>query len=211
MPKPAGDSAETLRHQIAVNAARLIAQDGLDYGSAKRKAAHDILGKRRIPADLLPANEAVEDEVRVYQDLFQSHVQPRRLAELRGLAVELMRFFAKFQPYLTGAVLTGSAGAYSDVHLEVYVDSAKDVELTLLNCGICFEVHPADRSDREVEERLSFEWRGSDRSRRETVHMTIFLRDALRGALAGQRSRARADLAAVEYLLAHADEAEEEK
>ena len=38
------NDAELLRSEIAAAAARMIAEDGADYGSAKRKAAKLILG-----------------------------------------------------------------------------------------------------------------------------------------------------------------------
>ena len=58
-------------------AARLVVDDGLEYGAAKRKAARDLerRGGRRSE---LPSNEAVEDEVREYLALFQADTQPGR-------------------------------------------------------------------------------------------------------------------------------------
>ena len=46
--------AELLRNEIAIAAARMIAEDGADYATAKRKAARQILGDARINGDVLP-------------------------------------------------------------------------------------------------------------------------------------------------------------
>ena len=47
---------ELIRAEIAALAARLIAEDGTDYGTAKRKAARQILGNARINGNVLPDN-----------------------------------------------------------------------------------------------------------------------------------------------------------
>src|SRR3569623_2270495 len=124
---------ESLRAEIAAAAARMIAEDGADYGTAKRKAANQILGNRRIRSDMLPDNAQIEEEVRVYNDLFFSETQPARLLMLRRLAVELMENLDQFNPNLTGAVANGTAGEHSDIHLQLFSDNPKDVALHLLN------------------------------------------------------------------------------
>jgi hypothetical protein len=48
----------------------MIAQDGADYGTAKAKAARQVLGVDRPAPNYLPDNIQVEDEVRRYQALF---------------------------------------------------------------------------------------------------------------------------------------------
>lgn len=54
-----------LREEIAQAAARMIAEDGTDYATAKRKAARQLLGDVRVAGEWLPDNEAVEAEVRL--------------------------------------------------------------------------------------------------------------------------------------------------
>lgn len=53
-------------------AARLIAEEGLDYASAKRKAARQVVGQARVAGEWLPDNDQIEEEIREYQALFQS-------------------------------------------------------------------------------------------------------------------------------------------
>lgn len=122
------------REQIAQLAARLIAQDGMDdYGAAKRKAARQLgVAESRE----LPANEEVEAALRAYRDLYQSDEHPRVLRRLRQVALSVMRMLEPFDPYITGSVLTGTAGSHSDINLELFVDSVKDVEMFLMARGI---------------------------------------------------------------------------
>ena len=50
----------------------------------------------------------------------------------------MMELLARFDPYLSGAVLSGSAGKYSDIDLLLFTDSMKDVEMFLINSGIAY-------------------------------------------------------------------------
>lgn len=190
---------ELLRAEIAAAAARLIAEDGLDYNSAKRKAARQILGNNKVRGDILPDNAQIEEEVRVHNALFFGDSQPARLLHLRKLAATLMQDLAEYKPYLTGAVLNGTAGEHSDIHLHLFVDSPKDVEIYLLNKGVQFEVseiaHAISRND--PIETLSFMWR------REGVHLTLYPIDDLRRLKTGRDGRPveRANIEALAILL----------
>jgi hypothetical protein len=117
-----GRSDET-RRRIAAEAARLISEDGIrDYHAAKRKAA-ERLGVHVDTA--LPKNAEIEDALREYQRLFDAQDQPRRLRDLRESAREALRFFARFEPRLVGAVLDGSADRHSSVCLHVFSENAE--------------------------------------------------------------------------------------
>ncbi len=129
---------DDLRAELAAAAARLIAEDGLDYATAKQKSAHAILGEAPAPRGGLPDNAQIEMELRRYLATFI----PRHgalLAALRQLALQLMRRLERFRPHVVGAVLNGTATEHSDIHLQVFVDSAKDVEMFLLEQGVEFE------------------------------------------------------------------------
>ena len=76
--------ASTHSAAIAVAAARLIVEEGLEYGAAKRRAARDLGVNARNGE--LPGNDEIEDEVRSYLDLFHGDTQPSELAELRRIA-----------------------------------------------------------------------------------------------------------------------------
>ncbi|CAG2130192.1 hypothetical protein LMG31506_00766 [Cupriavidus yeoncheonensis] len=215
-----------LREEIAQAAARMIAEDGADYATAKRKAARQLLGDQRVAGEWLPDNEMIEAEVRAYQALFHSDTQPRILALLRRLAILAMEDLAGFRPYLVGAVLNGTATEHSDIYLQCFCDSAKDATLHLLNAGVGFETsesrHFAGRGEVET---LSFLWKGQWPDRREArllagevraalgtpvgIHIALYDADDERGAARTDASgrAARADLQAVRALLGDADAA----
>ncbi len=187
--------AELLRAEIAAAAARMIAEDGADYGTAKRKAARLILGNQRIRGDILPDNTQIEDQVREYQALFFGEEQVQRVQHLRQLALELMDNLAEFNPWLTGAVLNGTATEHSDIHLQLFAESSKDVAVFLLNAGIDYEVTESShfRDPNRAVETLSFMWK------KEGVHLTLYDLDDLRGA--GRKNPERADMNTVRALL----------
>jgi hypothetical protein len=174
------DDLQQLRAQIAVAAARMVAQDGADYGTAKRKAARQVLGLDAPAANLLPDNTEIEDEVRKYQALFQGPAQAARLAELRARALEVMDALAEFRPYLTGAVMNGTAGEHDDIHLQLFAESAKEVELFLLNRNVNIEISETPHfkgARHDPVETVSFLWH------KEAVHAELYELNDLRGAL----------------------------
>ena len=129
--------ASEQRRRIAVEAARLIAEEGLrDYRQAKLKAASRLGISDEVS---LPKNGEIEEALREHQRLFRAHEQPRRLHELRESAVEAMRFFARFEPRLVGPVLEGTADEHSAVCLHLHDDHAEAVSLFLREHGIPHE------------------------------------------------------------------------
>jgi hypothetical protein len=108
-----------------------MAEDGIgDFAIAKRKAARQA----GVPDSRhLPTNEEVEQALRSYQSLYQEEEHRARLRFLRAEALRAMRELSRFNPYLVGAVLSGSAGRYSDIDLQLFTDNVKEVELYLLH------------------------------------------------------------------------------
>lgn len=133
MPRDNGNNRQ-MRERIAHLAARLMAVDGIDdYALAKRKAARQAGAP---DTRNLPNNDEVEHALRAYQQLYQADEQRDRLRHLRQQARVMMELLSRFDPYLSGAVLSGSAGKYSDIDLLLFTDSMKDVEMFLINSGI---------------------------------------------------------------------------
>jgi hypothetical protein len=201
---------QQLRTQIAVAAARLVAQDGADYGTARRKAAAQVLGVDRPAPNLLPDNLEIEDEVRKYQALFQGPVQAARLHALRSAALAVMDELAEFRPYLTGAVLNGTAGAHDDIHLQLFAESAKEVELFLLNRNVNIELSETPHfkgARHDPVETVSFLWH------KEAVHAELYDLNDLRGALkprAGGRLQ-RVDAAGLRALMTSDESLEQDE
>ena len=150
MGKPRSRRESNLRLQIAHLAARLMAEDGgLDYGSAKTKAARQA---GLADTHLLPDNREIEAALREYQQLYQDEDHPQQLRRLREVAVKVMRDFADFRPVLVGSVLSGTAGKHSDVNLQLFTDDHKALTIFLLNRRYRFEegtrrMRRGDRTD----------------------------------------------------------------
>ena len=129
-----------MREQLAHRAARIMAEDGIgDFALAKRKAARQA----GVPDTRhLPTNEEVEQALRSYQSLYQGAEHRARLRFLRAEAVGSCVEFSRYSPHLVGSVLSGSAGRYSDIDLQLFTDAVKDVELYLLDRRL--EYRPGD-------------------------------------------------------------------
>ncbi|HEY2925556.1 hypothetical protein [Piscinibacter sp.] len=195
--------ASALGTEIAAAAARLVVEEGMEYGPAKRRAAR-LLGRMRR-ADL-PGNDEVEDEVRAYLALFCADTQPAELVALREVAAEWMARLADFRPHLTGAVWRGTATRLNSVHLQLYCDDPKAAEIALIDRRIAYEVGslPGPRGD--PVDVLSVASPSHALGETVTVHLSVLDHDDLRGALKpdGRGRSQRGDLAAVRALLAGA-------
>jgi hypothetical protein len=190
----------TLTAEIAAAAARLIVEEGLEYGPAKRRAARDFrVGRRAVE---LPDNKAVEDEVRSYIDLFHADSQPAELAALRAIAASWMERLAPFRPYLAGAVWRGTATRRSSIHLDLYCDDSKSAELALIDTRVDYEVSSADGPRRGAIDVLNVFERSAELGGVVHLAFSVLDYDDLRGALRGDgRGRAqRGDLAALRTL-----------
>ncbi|MGE8288648.1 MAG: hypothetical protein ACN6RG_11850 [Stenotrophomonas sp.] len=114
------------RQRIAQEAARLIAESGIqDFEHARRKAA-SRLGIHEEA--LWPRLADVEQALREHQRLFASTTQPGALRQRRASALQAMQFLQAFQPRLAGPVLTGLAGDSSPVILHLHCDDAEAVQ-----------------------------------------------------------------------------------
>jgi hypothetical protein len=175
-------SRHSLTAEIAATAARLVVEDGLEYGPAKQRALK-LLGKRGLPSGELPGNDLLEAEVRAYLDLFCADTQPSELAALRAVALLWMERLAPFRPHLTGAVWRGTATRLNDVHLQLYCDDSKSAEIALLDAGVKYEVGSIRGPRGEPVDVLSLAERSAALGERVTVHLSILDHDDLRGAL----------------------------
>ena len=133
------------RASIANAAARLMAEDGItDFHLAKKKAARQLGLPEHVA---FPDNAEVEAELRAYRSLYQGEEHAELLRAMRQSALELLQLLAPFNPYLTGSVLDGTAGEHSRIDILLFADSAKEVEIFLLNRGIDVE-HAEARNER---------------------------------------------------------------
>lgn len=130
-----------LKLELAQLAARHIAEEGLSYGQAKRKAAKQSGIAESSAA--MPDNPTIEAALREYQAQFQADTQPQELRRLRKLALQWMSELARLQglevacqTLAVGAVVNGTANEHSAVHLQIFTDEDKYLEMGLLNAGI---------------------------------------------------------------------------
>jgi len=136
MSKDPANRRNLMREQLAYQAARLMAEDGInDFAYAKRKAARQM---GATDTRHLPSNQEIEDALHSYRALYQHDSHPEILRQLRREALAAMRLLEPFQPYLTGSVLSGTAGEQSDINIMLFSDDAKAVLLFLLQHNIEF-------------------------------------------------------------------------
>jgi hypothetical protein len=189
-----------MKSEIAATAARMVVEEGLEYGPAKRRAVKQLGLNARSP---LPDNDAIEDSVRDYLALFCADTQPEELAALRALALTWMERLAQFRPYLGGAVWHGTATRLSDIYIQLFCDDPKSAELALIENGVAYEARTVTGFNGEPVEALSLSSMSRELGEAIGVHLMIYDHDDVRGALrpdAKGRSP-RGDSAAVRALL----------
>lgn len=190
------------RHMVAQLAARMMMEDGIsDFAFAKKKAGRQLgIGENST----LPTNAEVEDEIRLYNQLY-SDDQPESLRQLRQDARLTMQMLARFNPHLTGAVLDGTAGKHAETHIHLFADSAKEVEIFLLNQQIPYQTQErAYRvSDKRSQDRLKvpvFVLEGPNGRIKLSIFEYQDIRQSPRSASNGS-AMDRIDLAGLEALL----------
>jgi hypothetical protein len=188
-----------MRARIAAAAARIMAEDGVDdFALAKRKAARQL---GAADSEAMPANDEIEAELRAYRALYEPEEHASRTDELRRVALDAMRALERFNPYLTGPVLKGTAGPYAEIELQLFPESAKEVEIFLLERRIAFSTHEGRRFSGDRTHAMSvfsLDWRDAP------LKLSVFdprdERVALKTSQAG-KAMERAGVGEVEALL----------
>jgi hypothetical protein len=189
-----------VKAEIAATAARLVVEEGLEYGPAKRRALRELGLPARSP---LPSNDQLEDEVMDYLQLFCADTQPLELRALRQLALTWMERLEAFRPHLSGAVWRGSATRLSDIYIQLFCDDPKSAELSLIDQGVRYEVQVIKGFKGEEVDALSIHSLCASLNEDIGVHLMVYDYDDLRGALLpDERGRPqRGDLGALRQLL----------
>lgn len=193
----------TLSQQIAVAAAQLVVEDGLEYAAARHRAARQ-LGGRNLRAGDMPRNEQVEDEVRAYLAIFHADTQPGELRALREVAARWMDRLAEHRPHLAGAVWRGTATRRSAILLDLYCDDPKSAEIDLINRGIEYDVGGGNDGEGAGLSVLTIGDRSAELGEVVTLHLLLHDLDDLRGALKpdAQGRSWRGDRAALQRCMA---------
>lgn len=137
-----GTSSNNDNVRIAQRTAQLITEGLTDYRAAKLKAAHQLGISNR---DAMPDNGMIEAALRSHYALFSHDTQVQALSALRDIAVTVMSRLEKFEPWLVGPVLTGTANANSNIDLEIVGIDSKRFEMYLLDAGIAFALREGRR------------------------------------------------------------------
>ena len=201
MPKRLSVRGEHLRHALAREAARIMAEHGIrDFLIAKRKAA----GRFGVTdGAVLPKNTEIEMALVEYQRLFGGDSHTESLHAQRSAALHAMRQLSGFEPRLVGAVLSGTATAHSDVQLHLFAESPESVTMWLMDQGIRHEV-TSRRVRMNAERVLEYPGVRFDVDA-QAIEATVFPTDGIRQAPVSPvdgRPMRRADLADLEALLA---------
>jgi hypothetical protein len=138
MPKRAPTRSDHLRSAVAQEAARLMAEHGIqDFLVAKRKAAERY---GVVEGAMLPRNAEIEAALASYQRLFGGARHESSLQQQRRVALQAMRLLRQFEPRAVGFVLSGTATGYTDIQLHLFTDTAETVSLYLTDRRFDYEV-----------------------------------------------------------------------
>lgn len=189
-----------LKTEIAAAAARIVVEEGLEYGPAKRRAIKQLGLPARTP---LPANDELEDAVLEHIAIFCADSQPLELAALRQLALLWMERMARFRPHLSAAVWRGTATRRSDIHIDLFCDDSKSAEIALIDLKVAYEPRTVTGMRGDAVETLSVHEFCHDLNEMVGVHLLVYDHDDLRGALRlDAKGRApRGDLTAVRRMV----------
>nr|WP_315494948.1 hypothetical protein [uncultured Rhodoferax sp.] len=191
---------DDLKEEIAATAARMVVEQGLEYGSAKRRAVKQLGVSARAA---LPDNDQLEAAVQEYIALFCADTQPQELLALRQLALEWMERLAPFRPHVGGAVWHGTATRRSDIYLQLFCDDPKSAEIALIDGGVRFDARSVPGLHGEMVDALSVHALCRPLNEQVGVHLLVYDLDDVRGALQpdARGRRPRGDAAALRRLL----------
>jgi hypothetical protein len=114
------------RTQVAREAARLLYTGAAEeYIQAKEQAATNLGVKAN------PSNYEVAVELDRLADELEGGIRQRRLAEMRGIALRMMKALDRFSPRLIGSVWRGTARLGSDIDIVTLASSPSEVEEAL--------------------------------------------------------------------------------
>jgi hypothetical protein len=189
-----------LQEELLNTAARLVVEEGLEYGAAKKRAVKQLGLPSRAA---LPDNDALEDAVREYIDIFCADTQPQELRALRELALVWMERLPQFRPHLAGSVWHGTATRLSDIYISLFCDDPKSAEIALLNHNVRYEAREVTGFTGDAVPALSIHSLCQPLNEAVGVHLLIYDHDDLRGALKPDTKgrTPRGDIAAVQKLL----------
>lgn len=193
-------SFDNVMAEIAQTAARIVVEEGLEWGPAKQRAVRQLGLPSRTA---LPDNDLLEEAVREYIELFCGETQPQELRALRELALVWMERLPEFRPHLAGAVLRGTATKLSDIYLQLFCDDPKSAEIALINNHVHYEPSTVTGFHGKAVEALSIHALCKPINETVGVHLLVYDHDDMRGAMKpdSQGRSPRGDVKALRKLL----------
>lgn len=191
---------DDLKDELAAVAARMVVEEGLEFGAAKRRAVRQMGLPTRTA---LPDNDALELAVEDYIAVFCAETQPGELKALRRLALIWMERLERFRPHIAGAVWHGTATRHSDIYLQLFCDDPKSAEIGLIDMNIAYEPRTVTGLHGDPVDALSVHVFCAELEEHVGLHLLIYDLDDMRGAMrADSRGRRpRGDTAALRSLL----------
>jgi hypothetical protein len=171
---------DSYKEEITAMAARLVVEEGLDFGAAKRRAAKQLGAGARGG---LPDNAELESAVEEYISIFCADTQPTELRALRELAWHWMERLARFNPHLGGAVWRGTATRHSDIYLQLFCEDSKAAEIALIDMGVRFEARSVPGLQGALVDALTVHVRSEALQINIGLHLMVYDQDDIRGAL----------------------------
>ena len=143
-----------LRTELAAAAARLIAEEGCDYAPGKTACGARVAGRRADTRGACRTMQRSNANCGAICNSSPRTTHPALLAELRHSAADVMsRSLSTLIAHLVGPCCR-NGHRHSDIELHLFTDSAKDVEVFLMNAGIEFDVEAVGRRS----DPGAFEW-----------------------------------------------------
>ena len=191
---------DSYKQEITAIAARLVVEEGLDFGSAKRRAAKQMGTGQRGG---LPDNQELELAVEEYIAIFCADTQPEELQALRKTALGWMERLERFRPHIAGAVWHGTATRHSDIYLQLFCEDSKAAEIALIDSGVRFEARSVPGFQGGMVDALSVHVRCAALQENIGLHLLVYDLDDLRGALQpdARGRKPRGDTAALRRLV----------
>ncbi len=204
MPKRLPPRTENLRKAVAQEAARIMAEHGVnDFLFAKRKAAERF---GVLDGSVLPRNTEIEAALAEYQRLFEAETHIESLLAQRLTAIEVMQTLLEFQPRLVGPVLAGTATEHDPVQIHAFADRAESVAFRLMDRGVDYEM--AEKRVRVNADRVLAQPMLEFEIDAQSVEVVVFTVDGIRHSPASPvdgKPMRRADLVEVQRLIETGD------
>ncbi|MEI8156061.1 MAG: hypothetical protein WCH60_04295 [Burkholderiales bacterium] len=191
---------DELKLEIAAVAARMVVEEGLEFGAAKRRALRQMGLPQRTA---MPDNGKLEVAIADYIAVFCAETQPVELQALRELALEWMQRLERFRPHIAGAVWHGTATRHSDIYLQLFCDDSKSAEIGLIDMKVPYEPRTVPGFHGDSVDALSVHVYCEALEEHVGLHLLVYEYDDLRGALRpdAHGRRPRGDWAALRTLL----------